>query len=145
MTTAAFFVAGDSSRYPEYGLTPHHPERLYYSAFSNRWVRISMLMLLLKGKDPKRAGRNQDIDLSQIGVEPKKITTSIDYRRYWDVKKMASAKHGSQGGGTTFGRQFPQWLQKQLFGYESYILAYPPPPSDYREDDLFSASLAQIA
>ena len=145
VTKAAFFAAGDSSKYPELELEAYQPERLYYSAFSNRWVRISMLMLRLKGKDPKRAGRNQDIDLTQIGISPEKITTSIDYRRYWDVKKMASAEHGSQGGGTTFGRQFPQWLQKQLFGKESFILAYPPPPPDYREDDLFSSQFSQIA
>ncbi len=145
LTTAAFFAAGDSMKFPEPGLAPYQPERLYYSAFSNRWVRISILMLRLKGKDPKRAGRNQDIDLTQIGVDPEKITTSIDYRRYWDVKKMASAEHGSQGGGTTFGRQFPQWIQKQLFGKESFILASPPPARGYREDDLFNSQLSQIA
>jgi LmbE family N-acetylglucosaminyl deacetylase len=144
VTKAAFFAAGDPLKYPEFGLESYQPERLYYSAFSNRWVRIGIIMMRLKGQDPKRAGRNQDIDFTQIGVSPEKITTSIDYRRYWDVKRMASAEHGSQGGGTSFGRQFPIWIQKQLFGKESFILAYPPPPPGYREDDLFDSRLSQI-
>lgn len=144
VTKSAFFASGDPLMYPELGQKPYQPQRLYYSAFSNSLVRISTLIMRLRGRDPKRAGRNQDIDLTQVGIDPKLITTSIDYRRYWDVKRMASAEHGSQGGGTSFGRQFPVWLQKRLFGKESFVLAYPPPPPGYHEEDFFNSNLSQM-
>lgn len=138
ITVPAFFAAGDADQYPEIGLEPYEPQRLYYSAFSNRWVKVVMLMMRLRGLDPTRAGRNRDIDFSRIGVDPKAITTSIDYRRYWEVKRLASFEHGSQGGGTSFGRMLPSVMQKQIFGRETYIRAHPPAPPGLREKDLFN-------
>jgi len=32
---------------------------------------------------------------------------------------------------------FPSWLQKRLFGYETYIRVYPPLPPGRREKGLF--------
>lgn len=137
ITTAAFHAAGDAERYPEIGPEPYQPRRLYYSAFSYRWVRFLTAYMRLRGQDPKRAGRNQDIDFTKIGLPPEKITTTINYRDYWDVKIAASAQHGSQGGGTSFSRMFPAWLQKRLFGYETYIRAIPPPEPGVHERDFF--------
>jgi LmbE family N-acetylglucosaminyl deacetylase len=137
IATAAFFAAGVADRYPEIGPEPYQPERLYYIAFSNRWVRYVTFLMRLRGMDPTRAGRNQDIDFTRIGVDPSKITTTIDYRNYWDVKMRASAKHGSQGGGTSASRLLPTRIQRQIFGKEMFIRAYPPAPDGYREKDLF--------
>jgi LmbE family N-acetylglucosaminyl deacetylase len=137
ITTSAFFAAGKADEYPEIGHEPFQPDRLYYTAFSHRWVQVAMFMMRLRGQNPRRAGRNKDIDFSKIGVDPKLITTSIDYRRYWEIKRLASFEHGSQGGGTSFGRSLPQAIQKQLFGRETYIRAYPPPPPGLHEQDLF--------
>ncbi|MGD8584467.1 MAG: PIG-L deacetylase family protein [Chloroflexota bacterium] len=137
IVTAAFHAAGDPAQYPEIGPGPFRPARFYYSAFSNRWVRFLMIYMRLKGQDPTRAGRNQDIDYTRIGLPPEKITTTVDYRPYWDLKIAASAEHGSQGGGTSFSRMFPSWLQKRLFGYETYIRVYPPLPPGRREKGLF--------
>ncbi len=137
VTTPAFFSAGKADHYPEIALEPYQPQRLYYSAFSHRWVQVAMLMMRLRGMDPTKAGRNKDIDLSKIGVDPKLITTTIDYRRYWETKRLASFQHGSQGGGTSFGRMLPQVIQKQLFGRETFMRAYPPPSPRLREKDLF--------
>ena len=137
ITTPAFYAAGKADHYPEIGLAPFHPQRLYYSALSHRWVQIAMLFMRLRGINPKKVGRNKDIDLSTIGVDPKLITTSIDYRRYWETKRLAGFEHGSQGGGTSFGRLMPQMLQKQVFGRETFIRAHPAPPPGLREKDLF--------
>ena len=49
----------------------------------------------------------------------------------------ASAEHGSQGGGTSFSRMFPRWLQKILFGYETYIRVSPPLAPGVKEKGLF--------
>ncbi len=138
ITTAAFHAAGDPDQYQEIGPAPFQPQKLYYTAFSNRWVKFAIFMMRLRGQDPTRWGRNQDIDMTRIGVDPAKITTMIDYRTYWDVKRLASAAHSSQGGGTSFNRLLPAWLQKQLFGRDSFMRAYPPMTSGQREKDLFA-------
>jgi LmbE family N-acetylglucosaminyl deacetylase len=137
VVTAAFHAAGDPTQYPDLGPEPFRPARFYYSAFSNRWVKVLMFYMRLKGQDPTRAGRNRDIDYSRIGLPPEKITTTINYRNYWDVKMAASAEHGSQGGGTSFSRMFPRWLQKLLFGYETFIRVSPPLAPGVREKGFF--------
>jgi mycothiol S-conjugate amidase len=137
ITTAAFQAAADPEQYPELNLPPHRPQRLYYTAFSNRWVRFLVRLMRWRGQDPTRSGRNKDIDLTRLGVPPQKIHAVIDYRLYWDVKRLASAAHTSQGGGTSFGRLLPTWLFKWLFAKETYIRAHPPVPDGYREYDLF--------
>jgi LmbE family N-acetylglucosaminyl deacetylase len=138
IVSAAFQATGNPAQYPEIGPEPFQPARFYYSAFSNRWVKFLMAYMRLKGQDPTRAGRNQDIDYTRIGLPPEMITTTVDYRPYWDVKIAASAEHGSQGGGTSFSRIFPSWLQKRIFGYETYVRVHPPLPKGKREKDLFA-------
>ncbi len=139
LTTAAFYAAGDPDAYPDVGPAPFRPERLYYTAFSRLWVRIMTTWMRLQGMDPTRLGRNQDIDMTRLGLPPAKIHAHIDYRRYWDVKRLASAEHGSQGGGTGFFRLLPRFLQRQLFGTETFQRGHPPVPDGFRERDLFGA------
>lgn len=137
ITTAAFHAAGDPEQYPGIGPAPYQPERLYYSALSNRWIRFIVWLMRLRRQDPTRVGRNKDVDMTRLGVDPSKITTTINYRDYWDIKRAASAEHGSQGGGTSFSRLFPEWLQKLLFANETFMRAYPPPPPGLKEKDFF--------
>jgi len=141
ITTQAFYAAGKAEAFPELGLEPYQPRRLYYSAISKRWVKVAMLIMRLNGHDPRKGGRNGDIDFSLFGIDPKLITTTIDYRRYWENKKLASQEHGSQGGGTSFTRLFPEALQRQLLGREAFMRAYPPAPPGLREKDLFPEDL----
>ena len=82
-------------------------------------------------------GRNKDVDFTNLGVDPSKITTRINYRPYWDIKRAAGAEHGSQGGGTSFMRIFPQWLQKLIFSKETFMRAHPLPPPGLKEQDFF--------
>lgn len=137
ITTAAFHAAGDPEQYSEIGPAPFQPARLYYTIISNRWVKVLTFLMRLRGKDPTRWGRNGDIDMTKVGADPDKITTMIDYRDYWEVKLAASAQHSSQGGGTSFMRMLPDWFQKQLFGRDSFIRAYPPSRNGRYETDMF--------
>lgn len=137
IVTPAFFAAGDAAQYPEIGPAPYQPERLLYSAISARWIRVYTKLLRLRGLDPTKLGRNQDIDMTRIGVDPEDIAVKIDYRPYWNVKMEASAAHASQGGGG-IGRQLPEWLRKWLLGRENYILAYPEVPKGQHSQDLFA-------
>lgn len=138
ITTAAFFAARKPELYPEHRFDPYQPKRLYYSAFSNRLLKIGSLLMRLRGQDPSRGGRNQDIDYTRLGTPPERITTTISCRKSWDLKMEASARHGSQGGGTSISRLMPMWLFKAFFAKEAYIRAYPPVPAGYREKDFFS-------
>jgi LmbE family N-acetylglucosaminyl deacetylase len=125
ITTAAFFAA------------TYRPERLYYTAFSNKRVQLIIRLMRLRGMDPTKGGRNKDVDFTRIGIPPEKLTTTINYRPFWDAKVRASAEHGSQGGSTSFFRLMPVWLQKILFAKETFMRAYPVPSNGLRERDLF--------
>lgn len=138
ITRAAFDAAGDTARFPEIGPDPYQPQRLYYTAFSNRLVKLFTFIMRLRGQDPKRAGRNKDIDWTRIGIEPRRLHAHIDYRRYWDVKRAAGAEHPSQGGGSSRNRMLPESIQKRYLAKETYIRAYPPVDDGYREYDLFA-------
>lgn len=138
ITKEAFEAAGDPSRYPEIGPAPYQPARLYYTAFSNRMVKLFSFLMRLRGQDPKRAGRNKDIDWTRIGIEPRRLNARINYRKYWDVKVAAGAEHPSQGGGPSRSRMIPEPIQKRFMATETFIRAYPPVPDGYREYDLFA-------
>lgn len=138
ITTAAFHAAGDPARFPDVGPAPYVPQRLYYTAFSNRWVRLFTTLLRLRGKDPTRMGRNQDIDFTKLGIPTRQIHARIDYRRYWDVRRAAAAQHLSQGGGTSGSRMLPEWLQRRYLAKDQFIRAYPVVPDGYQETDFFA-------
>lgn len=137
ITTPAFHAAGDPEKYPELDL-PYQPQRLYYTAFSNRWVKFMIGVMRLRGQDPTKLGRNEDIDATKLGIDPKKIHATINYAPYWDIKKEASAAHASQGGGGGFTRRIPEVVQKRIFGKDNYIRAYPPVTDGFREKDFFN-------
>ena len=137
VTLAAFHAAADPQQYPEIGLEPYQPERLYYTAFPNAAIKVFTLIMRLRGQDPTRAGRNKDIDYTKLGFPNEQLHARIDYRRYWDVKTAASAQHSSQGGGTTRSRMFPTWLQKLVFAKDTFIRAILPAPPGLHETDLF--------
>lgn len=138
ITTPAFRLAGDAAQYPEDGLPPYQPQKLYYTAFPRTWVKFFTFLMRLRGQDPTKAGRNKDIDFTKLGLPSGKIHTHIDYRPYWDIKREASKAHSSQGGGTGMTRVIPRFIQKWLLGSESYMRAHPPTPDGYRETDLFA-------
>lgn len=136
ITTMAFHAAGNPDRYREIGPAPHQPERLYYSVIPNRWLKFYTLVMRLRGQDPTRGGRNEDIDLTQLGRSQDELDARIDIYRYWERKQEAGAQHRSQGGGTSMSRLLPRWLEKRLFRTEYFIRAYPPPREDTWDRDL---------
>ena len=137
VTTAAFHAAADSTQYVDLGAA-YAAQKMYYSAFPNTWVKFFVFMMRLQRKDPTKVGRNKDIDMTRLGMPPSKIHARIDYRAYWELKRLASAAHASQGGGTG-GRLswLPTSIQKRLLGKESFIRAVPAAPDGYREAELF--------
>lgn len=82
-------------------------------------------------------GRNKDIDFTKLGISGEKLHARIDYGRFWDTKRLASAQHASQGGGTSNSRALPEWFQRRFLASEYFIRAFPPANDGYRIDDLF--------
>ena len=64
-TTLAFEKADDASFYPEAG-SPFKPRALYYHVFPSWFLKWATKLMPLLGKDPRKWGRNKDIDLTDL-------------------------------------------------------------------------------
>jgi N-acetyl-1-D-myo-inositol-2-amino-2-deoxy-alpha-D-glucopyranoside deacetylase/mycothiol S-conjugate amidase len=135
-TVKAFHAAGDPAQYPD-DQDLYQPEKLYYSTFSRNFLRVMIFLMPILGLDPRRWGRNQDIDLIEIASHRFPIHASIDIRAVADLKDRASKCHASQldGGPPTNGVM--RWLLRLSGGNETFMRAHPPAPPGLREKDLF--------
>ncbi|MBI5670766.1 MAG: PIG-L family deacetylase [Chloroflexi bacterium] len=135
-TVDAFKLAGDPA-YSTNGQSPYQPQKLYYTAFPTLMLRILLAMLRIRRRDPRKFGRNADIDMLAIleNVEPAHAVVDIrNYLRAWDE---ASACHASQLGGG-FPR-LPVSLRRAIAGYQSFTRVFPPPAyNKVDERDLFA-------
>lgn len=136
VTRVAFTAAGDGARVPEAG-PAFSPSRLYSHVTSNRWVKVMVAGLRLARRDPTRFGVNADVDLTRVGVDPRRITTRIDVRRGWAAKQAAAACHRSQRGGAGPTERLPTWLVARLLPVEAFRREHPVPWPGLRERSLF--------
>ncbi|MCB0252791.1 MAG: PIG-L family deacetylase [Anaerolineae bacterium] len=138
-TVAAFRAAGDPSQYPGDD-APFQPQRLFFTAFSAGIFKFLVRLLPLLRQDPRRFGRNHDIDLVEIMTWETPVHARVDVRRYLSVKDAASACHASQGGGNGGPfRIIPGFLRKRWFGHETFMQGVPEPrPSASMITDLFA-------
>jgi LmbE family N-acetylglucosaminyl deacetylase len=93
----------------------------------------------LVGRDPRRFGRNGDIDLLDIvqdGDFP--IHAEIDYGSVQEKKDAAAACHASQLGGGPPRRGIIGWVWHQMAKHEHFMRACPPAGRGLQEHDLFS-------
>jgi mycothiol S-conjugate amidase len=125
-TVQAFTAAANPQLYPAAGL-PHAAERLYFTAFTPGLLKWLVRLMPLVGRNPRRFGRNADIDLLEILKWETPIHVRIDVRRYLDTKSRASACHRSQAGPTESFRGLPGFVVRRMFGYETFIQGYPVP------------------
>ena len=101
---------------------------------------MTVRLMPLFGQDPRRFGRNKDIDLTRmINVQyPVHAVISLS-KQAIDIRNKAAACHASQGG----GRPRPGLFQilrviEKLRGQKDYFMRdYPHPTSLRREKDLF--------
>ncbi|MEE8121666.1 MAG: PIG-L family deacetylase [Anaerolineales bacterium] len=113
------------------------PQKLYYHTFPRRFLRFMVRLLPLFGKNPRKFGQNEDIDLLEISRVDFPIHARIDFRRVADLKEKASACHQSQQGPSSGG--FFGVLMRLFSGPETFTRAYPPAPDKLRERDLFES------
>jgi LmbE family N-acetylglucosaminyl deacetylase len=136
-TTLAFERADDASFHPEAG-SPFKPCALYYHVFPSWFLKWAIRILPFFGKDPRKWGRNGDIDLTDL-IAGFPVHVKVNIKLVAELKRVASAQHASQGGGVTTSRLslfgFMNWL---FGGVETFMQAYPPVNGNFtQKQDLF--------
>ncbi|MEW5828124.1 MAG: PIG-L family deacetylase [Chloroflexota bacterium] len=123
-TVLAFEKADDGAFHPEAG-SPFKPRGLYFHIFPRWFLRLMVGLMPLFGQDPRRFGRNKDIDLKSIAEVRFPTHARIDITPVAEAKSAASACHASQGGGQM--RRGLMGFVTRVFGErEAYMQAYPP-------------------
>ena len=133
----AWHRVGDVHAYPKLraaGYPPWRPARLYETVIPRSSLKWFIRIQRLLGRDPRRFGQNQDIDLTQVGVPGTRIHVRLDVGPFVAIKEQASACHKSQGGNRTF-QWMPGFVRRRLQRYEHFVQIYP--PGAQRHNDLF--------
>jgi LmbE family N-acetylglucosaminyl deacetylase len=123
-TTLAFQKADDASFYPEAG-SPIKPQALYYHLFPRTFLKWATRLMPLFGQNPRKWGRNKDIDLKSLVDVEFPTHARIDIRDVIEAKREASACHASQGG-IMMRRGLMGFATRALEKHEDYMRAYPP-------------------
>ncbi len=136
-TKLAFEKANDASFHPEAG-PAFEPRALYYHVFPRWFLKWAVRLMPLFGKDPRKWGRNGDIDMTQLIVDFP-VHVRLYVRPFDEIKRQASAQHASQGGGGNMSRWSLFGIINRLFGgYDTYMRAYPPVAERFTvQHDLF--------
>lgn len=135
-TVQAFYAAADGAQYPEAG-EPHEALALYHPAFGFKAFKLLVRLMPVTGRDPRRFGKNADIDLTEVVQWETPVHARIDVSRYLDVKLRAGECHKSQGGPMEMARRLPGWLVRRVFGTEGFTQAIPEPVRGRIARDLF--------
>ena len=136
-TVRSFHLAGD----PVFNssLPPFQPSKLYYSVFSRRFLKLVVRLMPLIGQDPRRFGRNKDINILQLVEEGDfPIHARIRYRGAEMQRETASACHASQLPGGPPRRGLFAWISRLFPAEDTFMRAYPVAEPGLRETDLFA-------
>jgi N-acetyl-1-D-myo-inositol-2-amino-2-deoxy-alpha-D-glucopyranoside deacetylase len=129
-TVLAFEKSADPSFHPEAG-EPYQPKKLYFHTFPRLFLKVIVRLLPLIGKNPRKFGRNGDIDMKSIAEVNFPTHAKINITSVQTVKAAASACHASQGGMGM--RQGVMGMFIRLFGeQEEYMQAYPAVQSGWK-------------
>jgi LmbE family N-acetylglucosaminyl deacetylase len=136
-TVRACELAGDPGFVDD--LPPYRPQKLYFHVIPKGLLKFAVAALPLFRRDPRKFGRNGDIDLKML-VEEGDFPThaAIDIRSVLDKKEAASACHESQLGGGAPRRGPFSWILRQIGGKNEQFMRAFPPPDRRRETDLFA-------
>lgn len=123
-TVLAFEKAADAKFHPEAG-APFRPARLYFQVFPRWFLQVITRVMPLLGRDPRKWGRNKDVDLKALADVDFPVHVRVDIRPVAEAKREAGACHASQGGAQM--RKGWMGLFSRAFGqHEDYMQAYPP-------------------
>jgi len=120
----AFEKADDASFHPESG-SPFKPLALYYHLFPREFLKWATRLMPLFGKNPRKWGRNKDIDLKSLVDVEFPTHAQVDIREVVETKREAGACHASQGG-IVMRRGLMGFATRALQKHEDYMRVYPP-------------------
>lgn len=137
-TEDAFHLAGKTDY--ETGQSAYQPQKLYYTSIPSRLLYLYLAIMRLRGQDPRKVGRNKDIDFLAIldNIEPSH--TLIDIRDYLKVWDESSECHASQLTGRAAPR-LPMFLRKILSGKQGFTRVVPVPDVERVDETDFFASV----
>jgi LmbE family N-acetylglucosaminyl deacetylase len=136
-TVRAFELSGDEA-YRLDGLAPFRPPKLYFHTIPHTILRLAVKLMPVFGQDPRRQGKNKDIDLVSITKVVFPVHARVDFRPVARLREEATVCHASQGGGRLMTGPLA-YLRRLLGSYETYMRAYPQPgPRERVEHDLFA-------
>jgi LmbE family N-acetylglucosaminyl deacetylase len=135
-TVLAFEKSDDASFHPESG-SPFKARALYFHVFPHRFLRFVTRLMPIVGVNPRKFGRNKDIDLKALVEFDFPTHAKINISSVSQVKAEAGACHASQGGVQM--RRGLMGVATRLMGeYENFMRAYPLVNGNFRvEKDLF--------
>lgn len=136
-TVLAFEQSADPAVIDAENLLPHQPARLYFHTMPVAFMRFAVKLMRLFGKDPRRFGKNQDIDLVSIAEVNFPIHVSINYSSVQRQRDAASACHASQGGGKMGGGILGPLRRIMAKPVDNFMQAYPPADDGQVSTDLF--------
>jgi mycothiol conjugate amidase Mca len=137
IAVAAFHQAGDATRYPEQGLAPWTPRKLYYSAWPRSQADRMRQIQEEAGMQPQ-AGEGEDDFAEELITPDERITTAIDVSASIDAKLDALAAHRTQMGPPLWFSKVPRAIWRPVWATEHFVRAASRVPAPDREDDLFA-------
>jgi len=136
-TVRAFQAAGDPRQFPDAG-PAFQPQKLYFHVFQKGFLKFAVGFLPLIGRDPRKFGRNQDIDLASLAEVEFPIHADVRLTEAaMKARERASACHQSQLGGGPPRSGLMGLLQRVFGRRDTYMRAHPPANGARREKDLF--------
>jgi N-acetyl-1-D-myo-inositol-2-amino-2-deoxy-alpha-D-glucopyranoside deacetylase/mycothiol S-conjugate amidase len=137
-TVLAFHAAADPASFPGAGV-PYQPDKLYFQVMSRKLLKIAVNVLPLFGQDPRRFGRNRDIDITALASVDFPIHARVQLtKEARELQEKARACHISQVGSGPPRRVSLMGLVARLAGQkDSFMRAYPPLLNRRMEHDLF--------
>ena len=129
-TVLACERSGDPTFCPECG-EPFQVRALYFHILSRGLLKLAIRVMPLFGQDPRRSGRNHNIDLTAMVANDYPTHVRLDISSVRRAKDAALACHESQGGGRA--RRGPMRFFRALFGErELFMRHHPPVPPGWR-------------
>lgn len=117
--------------------SPCYPKKLYFHVMPLGSFRFFLKLFPLLGLNPRRVGKNKDIDLLAITNHSFPIHARINYRSVSELRKQAIACYASQMEEHAFHPLF-KIIDQMINVCDCYMRAYPKPVKGNIERDLFA-------
>ena len=124
-------------QYPEHGLAPWQPSKLYYTAYPRSYILTRYEIMGAMGA--KVPSDRPDFDPNKVeGTPEERITTRVDIRDFLRPRMNALRCHRTQIPPDWWLTRVPHEILRAEFGLECFTRVVSRVPVDAPEDDLFA-------